>query len=89
LTWCGALLLSLMGGAGMLSVALVLPIMGARMDRLGPGPALQLVAALGAMLTLIFAALSLYFRSKGGYRAVSIAEDSAAATQAARSFQSA
>ena len=30
----GALLLSLMGGTGLLSVAIVLPIMGARMDQL-------------------------------------------------------
>lgn len=29
----GALLLSLMGGAGMLSVAVVLPIMGARVSK--------------------------------------------------------
>ena len=37
----GALLLSLMGGTGLLSVAIVLPIMGARMDavRSGRGPA--------------------------------------------------
>ena len=31
----GALLLSLMGGTGLLSVAIVLPIMGARMDQYG------------------------------------------------------
>ena len=43
----GALLLSLMGGTGLLSVAIVLPIMGARMDQYGPGAALQMVAALG------------------------------------------
>ena len=46
----GALLISLMGGAGMLSVAVVLPIMGARIDRLGAGAALQLVAGLGVIL---------------------------------------
>jgi hypothetical protein len=39
----GALLLSLMGGTGLLSVAIVLPIMGARMDQYGPGAALQMV----------------------------------------------
>ena len=50
----GALLLSLMGGTGLLSVAIVLPIMGARMDQYGPGAALQMVAALGAILTVIF-----------------------------------
>lgn len=70
----GAVLLSIMGGVGLLSVAIVLPIMGARMDQYGPGAALQMVAVLGAILTLIFAALWLYFRSQGGYRAVSIRE---------------
>jgi predicted MFS family arabinose efflux permease len=70
----GALLLSIMGGTGLLSVALVLPIMGARMDQYGPGAALQMVAALGAILTVIFIGLWLYFRSRGGYRAVGITE---------------
>jgi MFS family permease len=82
----GALLLSLMGGAGMLSVAVVLPIMGARMDRFGPGAALQMVAGLGAILTMIFTVLWLYFRSKGGYRAVPISEG-AAPERAARTFE--
>jgi fucose permease len=87
----GALLLSLMGGAGMLSVAIVLPIMGARMDRLGPGAALQMVAGLGAVLTVVFTGLFFYFRTKGGYRAVSILEGATkdSASAAARSFQSA
>lgn len=70
----GAVLLAIMGGVGLLSVAIVLPIMGARMDRFGPGAALQMVAALGVVLTLIFTGVSLYFRSRGGYRAVSIRE---------------
>lgn len=86
----GALLLSLMGGAGMLSVALVLPVMGARMDQLGPGAALQMVAGLGAILTVVFIALWFSFKSKGGYRAVSISEGaSAESSSASRSFQSA
>jgi fucose permease len=66
----GPLLLSLMGGAGMLSVGLVLPVMGARMDAYGPGAALQMVAILGAILTVIFTGLWIYFRARGGYRAV-------------------
>jgi fucose permease len=70
----GALLLSLMGGAGMLSVAIVLPLMGGRMDRLGPGAALQMVAGLGAILAVVFGLLWLYFRSRGGYRAVHISD---------------
>jgi MFS family permease len=68
----GALLLSLMGGAGMLSVGLVLPIMGQQMDQYGPGAALQLVAGLAAMMTAILSGIWLYFRVRGGYRAVSL-----------------
>ena len=68
----GPLLLSLMGGAGMLSVGLVLPIMGAQMDKYGPGAALQMVAALGAILTVVFGGLWLRFQAAGGYRAVAI-----------------
>jgi MFS family permease len=70
----GPLLLSLMGGAGMLSVGLVLPVMGARMDEYGPGAALQMVAALGAILTVVFGALWIHFRARGGYRVVRISE---------------
>ncbi len=68
----GALLLGLMGGAGMLSVAAALPIMGAQIDQYGPGAALRLIAWLGAILAVIFGALYLYFRARGGYRAVEI-----------------
>ena len=70
----GPLLLSLMGGAGMLSVGVVLPVMGARMDEYGPGAALQMVAALGAILTVVFAGLWIHFRARGGYRVVRISE---------------
>jgi MFS family permease len=69
----GALLLSLMGGAGMLSVGLVLPIMGQQMDRYGPGAALQLVAGLGFIMCAIFVGIWLHFKGRGGYRAVPIA----------------
>ena len=68
----GPLLLSLMGGAGMLSVGLVLPVMGAQMDKYGPGAALQMVAALGAILAVIFGGLWGYFKLRGGYRVVHI-----------------
>jgi MFS family permease len=69
----GALLLSLMGGAGMLSVAIVLPMMGARIDQLGAGAALQFVAGLGVILSVIFGGLLVYFRARGGYKAVALA----------------
>jgi MFS family permease len=68
----GALLISLMGGAGMLSTAIVLPIMGARIDRLGHGAALQFVAGLAAILVVIFGGLYLYVRARGGYKAVTL-----------------
>jgi hypothetical protein len=61
----------------MLSVGLVLPIMGARIDRYGPGAALQMVALLGALLTVIFAGIWIRFRTRGGYRVVRIAESPA------------
>jgi MFS family permease len=66
----GALLLALMGGAGMLSVAVALPIMGARIDHYGPGAALQMVAVLGVILAFVFGGLLMFFRARGGYRAV-------------------
>jgi len=68
----GALVLSLLGGAGMLSVGLVVPLMGERMDQFGPGAALQMVALLGAILAVIFTGVWFYFKARGGYRAVAI-----------------
>lgn len=71
----GALLISLMGGAGMLSVAVALPMMGARIDKFGPGAALQAVAVVCVILTAIFGALFFYFKARGGYRAVQLGTD--------------
>jgi MFS family permease len=73
----GALLISLMGGTGMLSVAVALPLMGARIDRLGPAAALQMVAVLGAILAVIFGGLFMYFKARGGYRAIQLGTDRA------------
>ena len=50
--------------------------MGARMDRHGPGAALQMVAVLAGVLTLVFGGLWLDFRARGGYRAVHISTSS-------------
>ena len=71
----GALLISLMGGTGMLSVAVALPIMGSRIDQYGPGAALQVVAVVCVILTVIFGGLFMYFRARGGYRAIQLATD--------------
>jgi hypothetical protein len=68
----GALTISLMGGAGMASVAAMLPIMGARMDHYGSGAALQMMAIIGAVIALIFAGVYLYFKRHGGYRRAAI-----------------
>lgn len=70
----GALLISIMGGTGMLSVAVALPIMGERIDKFGPGAALQMVAILGVILAVIFGILYAWFRSRGGYRPVELAK---------------
>jgi MFS family permease len=71
----GALLLGLMGGAGMLSVAVAIPIMGARIEQFGPGAALQLIAGLGVVLAVVFGAMYAYFAARGGYRPVLINGD--------------
>jgi hypothetical protein len=64
-----------MGGAGMLSVAAALPIMGAKIDAMGGGAAgggaaLQMMSWLGVILAVIFTGVWLYFRARGGYKPV-------------------
>jgi fucose permease len=66
----GALAMSVMGGFGMLATAVALPIMGERIDQLGAGAALQMMALLPAALGVIFVGLWIYYRAQGGYRAV-------------------
>ncbi|MBI4874186.1 MAG: MFS transporter [Acidobacteria bacterium] len=66
----GALLLAIIGGAGNLSIAFILPIMGAWYDGEGAAAAFRYVAVLPAILTVVFGALFLYFRGQGGYRSV-------------------
>ena len=79
----GALLISIMGGTGMLSVAVALPIMGAKIDAMGGGAAgggaaLRMVAVLGVILAVIFGALFAWFKARGGYRPVELAKGSTA-----------
>lgn len=76
----GALLISLMGGAGMLAIAIVLPLMGRVYDRYGPGATLQYVTILPVILTAIFGALYFYFKARGGYRPVQLATEKPIAT---------
>lgn len=67
----GSFLLGLMGAAGNLSVAIVLPCMGHVQDisRNHPELALRYMAILPAILIIIFAAIYLSDKTKGGYRA--------------------
>jgi MFS family permease len=68
----GSLLMCLMGGGGMLSIAIALPIMGSAFDKQGAGAALKMVAILPVILTVIFGAMFMAFKAKGGYKAEKI-----------------
>lgn len=68
----GALLLAIMGGTGNLAVAFILPVMGGWYDTAGAGAAFLYVAVLPAILTVVFAMLYFYYKTKGGYRAVAL-----------------
>lgn len=65
----GALLLAIMGGTGNLAVAFVLPVMGGWYETAGAAAAFRYVGILPLILIVVFAAMFLYFRSRGGYRA--------------------
>jgi len=71
----GALLMAIIGAAGMTSVSIVTPLMGQRMDAFGPGAALQMMAGLGVVLFVIFTGVWFYFRARGGYRAVHLDDE--------------
>jgi hypothetical protein len=64
-----------MGGAGNLSVALVLPLMGRVYDLRGPELALRYVAALPAFLTILFTAMWIAERSRGRSREIKAAAE--------------
>ena len=60
----GALGLSIMGGAGMLSVSIVLPIMGNLLDNASAAEALRTMSILPAILILAFIGLNLYMKRR-------------------------
>jgi len=60
----GALGLSVMGGAGMLSVAIVLPFMGKLMDDASAGEALRTMSILPAILIVAFIGLNIYMKNR-------------------------
>jgi MFS family permease len=68
----GPLLMAIVGGAGMLSAAFILPIMGRWYDQYGAAAAFRYVAVLPVVLTFVFGGLYLYYRARGGYKAVAI-----------------
>ncbi|WP_282134134.1 MFS transporter [Seonamhaeicola maritimus] len=60
----GALGLSIMGGAGMFSVSIVLPIMGKLMDDANAAEALRTMSILPAILIVAFLGLSIYMKKR-------------------------
>jgi MFS family permease len=68
----GAVLLAIMGGAGNLAVAFILPLMGGWYDAHGAAVAFRYVGVLPIILTVIFALLWQHYRSRGGYRAIQL-----------------
>ena len=74
----GPLLLAIVGGAGMLSVSFILPLMGRWYDASGAAAAFRNTAVIPVILTLVFGALFVYYRSRGGYKAVTLTTASTA-----------
>jgi len=68
----GAWLLAIMGGVGNLAVAFILPLMGSVYDARGAAAAFRFVGTLPIVLSVVFGALILYYRSIGGYRRVQL-----------------
>ena len=64
----GALGLAIMGGVGMFSVSIVLPMMGRVFDTSGPAVALRSMAVLPLILVLIFGIVYVVLKRRGGYR---------------------
>jgi hypothetical protein len=69
----GAFLLALIGSAGMLSDAFVVPLMGRMYDVWGPARALRSMAVLPVMVAVVFALIALRDQAQGGYRATQLA----------------
>lgn len=74
----GALLLAVMGGAGQLAAAFILPLMGAWYDSYGAAATFRMVGILPIVLTALFAVLLLYYRATGGYRTIHLESAEAA-----------
>ncbi|HVF26675.1 MAG TPA: MFS transporter [Pyrinomonadaceae bacterium] len=71
----GALLLAIIGGVGTLSVAIFTRVLGSFYDAAGPRMALRYMVVLPMILVVIFAAIWMYDRARGGYKAVNLAAE--------------
>ncbi|MDH7482339.1 MAG: MFS transporter [Armatimonadota bacterium] len=79
----GALLMGLMGAAGMASAGFAQPIFGGWYEKFGVVGALRHAAILPAILTVVMAVFYVIHKLEGGYRAVKLTPaESAASTQA-------
>ncbi|MFA6244863.1 MAG: MFS transporter [Candidatus Hydrogenedentales bacterium] len=64
----GALGMALLGGAGNFATFIAGPVIGRVNDSFGPSHALQVWAILPVLIAVVFLALYMYDRSKGGYK---------------------
>ena len=71
----GALLLSVMGAIGNVAVDRALPLMGKIYDRYGAAQAFRYVTLAPAVLFFVFAAMFVYYKARGGYRAVHLSRE--------------
>lgn len=78
----GALLMGLVGAAGMASAGLAQPVAGWLIERYDVAGALRHAAVLPAILILIFGAFYLSDRKKGGYKAVKLTQSESGAKDA-------
>lgn len=78
----GALLMGLMGAAGMTSAGFAQPVIGSLLDRFKDNPtaALRVFAVLPAALVVIFGLILIADAAKGGYKAVKLHGDEMGAT---------
>ena len=70
----GALLLGLMGAIGNVAIDRALPLMGKIYDENGAAMAFRYVTIAPIALVVIFGAMFVYHKARGGYRAVKIEE---------------
>ena len=79
----GALLMGLMGAAGMASAGFSQPLLGGWYETYGVKGALQHVAVLPMILVVVFGAFYFIHKAKGGYKAVKLTPEQEAAKEQA------